>query len=140
MMELLSRYGLSQQILDESTDYLLYMAERTGTLWENDGAYASYNHGFASHIVHVLYRDILDVSKLDIQNRKIQLKFNQINIVWCEGSLPLGDGMMFLKWWVEEGNIFFHIDVPEGYSYEIENLSKMKLIKSELYKKMPLEH
>lgn len=48
--------------------------------------------------------------------------------------------MMFLKWWVEEGNIFFHIDVPEGYSYEIENLSKMKLIKSELYKKMPLEH
>lgn len=71
------------------------------------------------------------------------------NPIWkhCEvgakpywGSLPLGDGMMFLKWWVEEGNIFFHIDVPEGYSYEIENLSKMKLIKSELYKKMPLEH
>jgi hypothetical protein len=65
------------------------------------------------------------------------LKFNQTNIVWCEGSLPFGDGMMFFKWWVEEGNIFFHIDIPEGYSYGIENLSKMKLIKSELYKKMP---
>lgn len=49
--ELLSRYGFTQQILDESTDYLFYMAERTGTLWENDGVSASCNHGFASHII-----------------------------------------------------------------------------------------
>lgn len=38
---------------------LLFMAERTGTLWENDGAYASYCHGFASYIVHVFYRNLL---------------------------------------------------------------------------------
>ncbi len=60
-MELLSRDGRSQQILDESIAYLLYMAERTGTLWENVGAEASCNHGFASHIVHTLYRDVLGV-------------------------------------------------------------------------------
>ena len=59
-LELLSRYGLCQQLLDESLAYQLYMADRTGTLWENDGAYASCDHGFASHGgVHVLYRDVL---------------------------------------------------------------------------------
>ena len=28
-----------------------YMEEKTGTLWENDGDYASCNHGFSSHVV-----------------------------------------------------------------------------------------
>ena len=28
------------------------MADLTGTLWENDGAYASCNHGFASHVIY----------------------------------------------------------------------------------------
>ena len=37
-LELLSRYGRCQQLLDESLAYQLYMADRTGTLWENDGA------------------------------------------------------------------------------------------------------
>ncbi|HSA03333.1 MAG TPA: hypothetical protein P5055_21610, partial [Candidatus Paceibacterota bacterium] len=58
-LELLSRHGLARQNLEESLAYQLYMADRTGTLWENDGDYASCNHGFASHAVHVLYRDVL---------------------------------------------------------------------------------
>ena len=63
-LELLSRYGLCQQLLDESLAYQLYMADRTGTLWENDGAYASCDHGFASHGgVHVLYRDVLGLQQ-----------------------------------------------------------------------------
>ena len=70
--ELLSRFGNQQQILDESTAYLLYMAERTGTLWENDGAYASCNHGFASHIVHTLYRDVLGVARVDMPTEDSQ--------------------------------------------------------------------
>ena len=65
-LELLSRYGEGvDKILDESVDYLLYMAERTGTLWENDGDYASCNHGFASHQIRVFYRDVLGVKSLD---------------------------------------------------------------------------
>ena len=69
-MELLSRGGRGQQILDESIAYLLYMAERTGTLWENVGAYASCNHGFASHIVHTLYRDVLGLYLVDVPHKK----------------------------------------------------------------------
>jgi alpha-L-rhamnosidase len=40
---------LCQQVADEAFGYWLYMADKTGTLWENDGDYASCNHGFASH-------------------------------------------------------------------------------------------
>lgn len=52
--ELLSRRGLNQKILDEALGYWLFMAERTGTLWEPDAPQASCNQGFASHAAHVL--------------------------------------------------------------------------------------
>ena len=40
--------------------------QRTGTLWENDSASASCDHGFASHGgVHVLYRDVLGLQEVD---------------------------------------------------------------------------
>lgn len=49
-MELLSEQGLHKQLLSESVGFFKYMAERTGTLWENKTDNASLNHGFASHI------------------------------------------------------------------------------------------
>ncbi len=53
-LELLHTHGLDSQLLAETKGYFLYMAERTGTLWENDGDYASCNHGFASHAAYWL--------------------------------------------------------------------------------------
>lgn len=49
-MELLSEQGLYKQLLKESVGFFKYMADRTGTLWENKTDSASLNHGFASHI------------------------------------------------------------------------------------------
>ena len=49
-LDLLSRYGFHDKLLEEIKGYFLYMAEKTGTLWENTGDYASCNHGFASHV------------------------------------------------------------------------------------------
>ena len=48
-LELLRREGLFDQMLRECTGYFAYMAERTGTLWENITDFASCNHGFASY-------------------------------------------------------------------------------------------
>ena len=47
----LDRYGLREQLLEESIDYFEYMADKTNTLWENDTDYASCNHGFASYVI-----------------------------------------------------------------------------------------
>ena len=127
-MELLSRGGRSQQILDESIAYLLYMAERTGTLWENVGAYASCNHGFASHIVHTLYRDVLGVYRVDHQARKVYLRFGDLKLDWCEGRLPQPEGEIHLRWWKDGDQLLYTLAVPPGYDVQIENQTGKLLV------------
>ena len=126
-MELLSRDGRSQQILDESIAYLLYMAERTGTLWENVGAYASCNHGFASHIVHTLYRDVLGVYEIHPHQKRIQLRFGDLKLDWCEGRLPTPHGEIRLRWWKEGERVLYKLVVPSGYQVQVENRTGKKL-------------
>ena len=48
-LELLFRGGCTEQAISDLRGYFLEMADRTGTLWENDTPTASCNHGFASH-------------------------------------------------------------------------------------------
>ncbi len=126
--ELLSREGLTQQLLDESVSYLLYMVERTGTLWENVDPSASCNHGFASHIVHTLYRDVLGVSKIDPVARKVRLRLFDLRPQWCEGEIPTRDGRVAMRWWKGPDRIYYRLRVPAGYSVEVENRSGKKLI------------
>ncbi len=48
--------GEKERVLSESSDYFSAMADKTGTLWENDAPSASCNHGFASVIAVLLLR------------------------------------------------------------------------------------
>lgn len=119
-LELLSRAGRSRQILDESIDYLLYMAERTGTLWENVGDYASLNHGFASHIVVTLYRDVLGVRHIDPVNKEVLVRFADVPLQFCRGRIPVGDSEISLEWRKEDGTLRYALTVPEGFTVRIE--------------------
>jgi alpha-L-rhamnosidase len=58
-LELLSRLGSKQRIVDELKALFAGMARRTLTLWEHDTPKASCNHGFASHAAVVIARDVL---------------------------------------------------------------------------------
>ena len=53
-LELLYRYGLYDKVTENIRGYFEMMADRTGTLWENDTPCASCNHGFASHVIYWL--------------------------------------------------------------------------------------
>ncbi len=117
-MELLSRAGRSRQILEESIGYLLYMADRTGTLWENVGAEASLNHGFASHIVRTLQRDVLGVRAVDTVRKVITLRFGDATLEWCEGTVPTPDGPVRVRWRREGGRVVHEVDAPPGYRVE----------------------
>jgi alpha-L-rhamnosidase len=128
-MELLSRAGHGQQILDESIAYLLYMAQRTGTLWENVGADASCDHGFASHIVHTLNRDILGVYQIDPRNRVVRLRFGDVDLTWCEGRIPLADGELKLRWEKGDNTLRYRLSVPDGYRVQIDNRSDRELVR-----------
>jgi alpha-L-rhamnosidase len=119
-IEILSRAGLGRQILDESISYLLYMAERTGTLWENVGPSASCDHGFASHIVKTLYRDVLGLHDVDTVGRVVHLRFPDVQLDWCEGSVPVGGGRITLAWRKEGSKKLYRIDTPAGYRLELE--------------------
>ena len=96
--ELLSRHGRNQQILDEAIGYWLYMVERTGTLWEHDSTLASCSHGFASHAAHTLIRDVLGMSRVDTIGKVVWLRFTDITLDWCNGSIPTADGPIDLRW------------------------------------------
>ena len=48
-LELLFTSGNYDKLKEEIKDYFGFMAEKTGTLWENDSDVASCNHGFASY-------------------------------------------------------------------------------------------
>lgn len=53
-LEILHQNGYYSRLLMEIKDYFLYMAETTGTLWENIDTSASCNHGFASYIAFLI--------------------------------------------------------------------------------------
>ncbi len=130
--ELLSRAGRAEQVLRETSDYLMYMVERTGTLWENIQDHASLNHGFASHIVVSLYRDILGVRLMDLESGRLALRLNPMPLEWCSGVLPAGDRQITVQWKQDEQAIRLYCDVPQGCSVEVENLSGKELIRVDL--------
>jgi len=55
-LDILVQLGYHDTVRENIEGYFLYMAEQTGTLWENVGASASCNHGFASYVLYWLDR------------------------------------------------------------------------------------
>jgi alpha-L-rhamnosidase len=128
-LELLSRGGLCQQLLDESLAYQLYMVERTGTLWENDSPAASCDHGFASHGgVHVLFRDVLGFESVDLVHRKVKLRFADQKLDRCEGSLPVPGGALVLRWHKDGKRLVYQLKTPPDYSVDVHNQSGLELV------------
>ena len=119
--ELLSRYNHPAQIKKELVDFYLYMAAQTGTLWENIGTSASCNHGFASHVAHSLYRDVLGISAVDAQKKIVRLKIADVGLDWCEGRLLTPHGPVVVRWWKDGSQTLCHAEVPAGYVLETDN-------------------
>ena len=89
-LECLSREGLLCNVYDETKDFFLYMAERTGTLWENITPSASCDHGFASHVAVTLYREFLGVREIDSATKTVRIvPPRELPVDWCEGEVPL---------------------------------------------------
>jgi alpha-L-rhamnosidase len=121
--ELLSRYDQQAQIKKEIVDFFLYMAEQTGTLWENIGASASCNHGFASHVAHSLYRDVRGVRAVDSQKKIIHLRIADVGLDWCEGRLLTPQGPVVVKWWKDGNQTIYRAEAPAGYVFKTVNLT-----------------
>ena len=122
-LELLSRYGYPAQIKKELADFYLYMADQTGTLWENVGASASCDHGFASHVAHTFYRDVLGIHAVDTQKKIVQVKIADVGLDWCRGRLLTPQGPVVLQWHKDKDETTYRAQVPAGYKLQVENLT-----------------
>ena len=127
-LELLSEHGYCAQILEESVDFLLYMAEGTGTLWENVTPDASCNHGFASHIVHTLFRDVLGLYRVEPVKKEVVVRFADVPLEWCKGHRLLPEGSVSLSWRREGNGIRYGVRIPEGYTLSVVNVSGKQTI------------
>lgn len=127
-MELLSQAGRCRQLADEAFGYWLFMADKTGTLWENDGDYASCNHGFASHAVRVLNRDVLGLARVDSVKREIALRFADVKLDWCEGSVPTPEGPVVLRWRKDAGKLRYKLAAPAGFVIQAAALDGLELV------------
>jgi alpha-L-rhamnosidase len=129
-IELLARAGLSQQVADEAFGYWLFMADKTGTLWEADGDHWSCNHGFASHAVRVLNRDVLGLDRVDVVKKEVDLRFANLKLDWCEGSMPTPDGNVELRWRKDGSKLRYKIAVPAGYTVKATALDGLEITRT----------
>ncbi len=127
-LELMSRYGSCRQQIEESKAYLLYMAERTGTLWESMTRMSdSLNHGFESNIVSLLYRNVLGLERIDWVNKQVHVRLEDAGPESCNGRVPVPEGAVSLRWRKRSGKLSYQLDVPAGYGVTIENKSSLPL-------------
>ena len=128
-LEILSRYGRAAQAVAESKGYCLKMARTTGTLWENDDPSASCNHGFASHVAHVLCRDALGVHKIDVLRKPaVTLRLADLPLQWCRGRVPVGADFVTVEWWKEDGKLHYRVGVPAGFRLNVQTAGDLELV------------
>ena len=117
-LECLSREGLSAKILEETRDFFLYMAERTGTLWEHDKTSASCCHAFASHVAVTFLRDLVGVREIDYRNRKVVFSPpRDLSVEAISMEIPVGEGNFVRAGWKKENGIVREeLELPVGWS------------------------
>ena len=118
-LDWLGRNGHARRLLEEMPGYFLYMAQRTGTLWENADSSdnGSCCHGFASHVAVFLVRDLVGVRAIDPVRRTISFKPpTDVPVDSCEVDLPVGGDMLTLGWRRKDGRIEAKVSLPKGWS------------------------
>ena len=119
-LELLARQHLSAQILKETKGYFLKMTDMTGTLWENDTPHASCSHGFASHVAHMYYRDVLGIRSLDTVKKRVTLAFSDLPLKNCLGAIPVKDDSLTVSWRKQDGKFIYSLKIPDGYEATVD--------------------
>ena len=114
-LELLSRAGLGRQLLDETKGYFSFMAERTGTLWENDTPAASCNHGFASHAAVFYVKNVLGIAAIDARAKTVTVQATDMPLESCSAVLPVPGGSITYGWTKKGGKPEEMFSAPQGW-------------------------
>ena len=91
------------------------MAERTGTLWENDTPHASCNHGFASHAAVFYVKNVLGIAGIDHIGRTVTVLPVDVPVESCEVTLPVSGGSVTYGWTKKDGGLVETFRAPSGW-------------------------
>ena len=79
--------------------------------------------------LRVLFRDVLGLASVDTVNKTVQLRFTDLKLDRCEGSLPTPDGKVQLRWRRDGDKLRYQVTVPAGHTHqESENRSGLRVI------------
>lgn len=108
----LSENGYAEKATAESKDYFLYMADRTGTLWEHDATTASCNHGFASYATNIVIRGLTGFDGIDVVSKSV--RFVEVSLeTACEIKIPIPNSDEYVEISVKDKKR--QIKLPDGY-------------------------
>ena len=115
-LECLAREGLSAKVLEETRGFFLYMAERTGTLWENIDTAASCNHGFASHVAVSYCRDVLGLRAIDHVRKTVVFRPSaDLPLESIAMEIPVEGGTIRAGWRKTDGRLTEELSLPIGW-------------------------
>ena len=56
------------------------------------------------------------------------MRLTSLSLDWCEGRTPTPDGFFTMRWNKTADKITYQIDVPAGYSVQVENPDHLNLV------------
>lgn len=118
--DLLSRAGLSVEVLNELKACFLPMAEKTGTLWEamrSTSVGFSCDHGFTAFAADLLARHALGVRRIDRTAKTVAIRVpDACPLDWCEGRIPVSaTETVNVQWRRKGGRTAVEAVLPDGW-------------------------
>jgi hypothetical protein len=127
-LDLLSEADCGPQIFKDVLNPKIFEQLVGGEPQSNSLDYSTWA-GFTSVLVHVLYRDILGLRRVDTVNRRIEIRFQDIPLENCEGRVPTPGGPIALRWTRHPDRLEYTLRHPDGYQVTIQNLSTRTLVR-----------
>ncbi len=126
-LDLLSEADCGPQIFNDVLNPKVF--EQLGGDGQPIGADYSTWAGFTSILVHAIYRDILGIRRVDTVHKRIEIRFQDIPLDRCEGTVPTPDGPIALRWMRYPDRLEYSLRHPGGYQVTIQNASARTLVR-----------
>lgn len=64
---------------------------------------------------------------MDRQKKQIQIVFNDTEINFCKGAIPIGDQVIIIQWEKKDGKLIYKLIKPADYKVNIINKTSLIL-------------
>ena len=113
-LDLLARDGFAAKTAAEIKNYLLGMAQESGTLWEFADGHDSRCHAFAAYAALLLVRDVVGLS-VNHAKKTVRVASVDVPLSFCRITLPVREGKIDFSLRTENGKLVKSVALPSGW-------------------------